>query len=92
MQEGLVKDTSVWVLVYFVGFSPLNLDNFPEEESFFLHLTRRNKNSLTSDGLRREYKAMVSFGIDETTMGSPSPLFLITCEYSKKKQKHEGVY
>lgn len=63
------------------------------EDELFFQVTRRDRNLLTSQGFRREYKAMESFGIEETTIEYPSPLFLIayyvrkrSCYNMKKKR------
>lgn len=46
--------------------------------SDFFHLARRKRKANTSDGSRKEYQAMVSFGIEETRMGNPFRLAAMT--------------
>lgn len=50
------------------------------------------KNLLTPNGFRREYKAAVSFGLEETTIGKPSPLFLMACQQPNTKENKIDQY
>lgn len=49
------------------------------EEEAFLHLARRNKKVSTSDGSCKEYEAFVSFAMEDTIIGNPSPLLRTVC-------------
>ena len=59
------------------------------DETLLFHLTSRIRKDMTSVGSLKEYAALVCFGVEETTIGKPCPMRLITCTQEQQARLQE---